>query len=78
MPENSDPGMLGFWSGTLMPVETPQSYEERAEECVRLASLTKDDLIRISLLQLKQTYLRTANRLRAFAEGKLFCSQISV
>lgn len=50
--------------------ETPDSYEVRAEECVRLASLTEDELIRASILQLRQTYLRTAGRLRALAEGR--------
>jgi hypothetical protein len=53
---------------TSEPVEkrVPQSaksYETRAEECVRLANLAKDDIIRSELLTLRQSYLRTAERL---------------
>jgi hypothetical protein len=55
-----------------MTVETPQSYEMRAEECARLANLTNDDLIQMTLLQMTQTYLRAAARLRALADGKPF------
>jgi hypothetical protein len=51
-----------------MAAETKQTYEARAEECVRLANLTKDDLIQTTLLRLRQTYLRTAARLRAVEE----------
>jgi hypothetical protein len=40
------------------------AYILRAEECVRLANLAVDDLIRNELLNLRQTYLRTAERLR--------------
>jgi hypothetical protein len=39
-------------------------YEARAEECVRLANQTKDEMIQRELLLLRQTYLRTAARLR--------------
>jgi len=35
----------------------------RAEECVRLANLAVDELIRNELLTLRQAYLRTAERL---------------
>jgi hypothetical protein len=41
-----------------------QQYEARAEECVRLANLTDDDMIRAVLLKLRQDYLATADRLR--------------
>ena len=51
-----------------MATETKETYEERAEECVRLANLTKDDLIQTTLLRLRKTYLRTAARLRAVEE----------
>ena len=40
------------------------AYIVRAEECARLANLAVDDLIRSELLNLRQTYLRTAERLR--------------
>jgi hypothetical protein len=46
---------------------TVEGYEKRAEECVRLANLTMDDMIRQQLLSLRQSYLRTAVRLRALA-----------
>jgi hypothetical protein len=39
------------------------AYMVRAEECVRLANLAVDDLIRSELLTLRQAYLRTAERL---------------
>ena len=38
-------------------------YMVRAEECVRLANLAVDELIRNELLTLRQAYLRTAERL---------------
>ena len=39
-------------------------YERRANECVRLANLAEDQLIRMELLKLRQTYLNIAERLR--------------
>jgi len=48
-----------------------EDYEERGEECARLANLTKDELIRKELLILRQNYLQTAERLRQIeASGK--------
>lgn len=44
-------------------------YEERAEECVRLANLTKDEMLCQQLLRLRQTYLRTAEELRRLYAG---------
>lgn len=41
-----------------------QQYDIRAEECVRLANLTDDEMIRTALLKLRQNYLATADRLR--------------
>ena len=38
-------------------------YKKHAEECVRLANLTADDLIQKELLTLRQAYLQTAERL---------------
>jgi len=43
----------------------PRKYPERAEECVRLANLASDDMIRAELLRLRQTYLNIAARLKA-------------
>ena len=40
-----------------------EGYMVRAEECVRLANLAVDDLVRNELLTLRQAYLRTAERL---------------
>lgn len=40
-----------------------EDYLVRAEECVRLANLAVDELIRNELLTLRQAYLRTAERL---------------
>jgi len=39
-------------------------YEERAQECVKFANQTADQLIRSELLRLRQTYLTIAKRLR--------------
>lgn len=37
-------------------------YEERAQECVRLANSTTDEMIRTELLKLRQSYLQIAER----------------
>ena len=47
-----------------------ESFIARAEECVRLANAAKDDLIRKELLQLRQSYLQTAERLRQIHGAK--------
>ena len=39
------------------------AYLVRAEECVRLANIATDELIRRELLILRQSYLQTADRL---------------
>lgn len=39
-------------------------YEDRGQECVRLANQAKDQMIRAELLKLRQTYLNIADRLR--------------
>ena len=41
----------------------PEDFSLRAEECVRLANLTKDTMIQRELLELRQIYLQTAARL---------------
>lgn len=41
-----------------------EGYEGRAHECVRLANLTDDELIRGELLKLRQACLHVARRLR--------------
>lgn len=40
------------------------SYTARAEECVRLANQTTDEMIQREILLLRQIYLKTAERLR--------------
>ena len=39
-------------------------YQERAEQCVKLANLADDELVRRELLNLRQTYLKIAERLK--------------
>jgi hypothetical protein len=39
-------------------------YEDRAQECAKLANQAKDQMIRVELLKLRQTYLNIAERLR--------------
>jgi len=41
----------------------PDDFTARAEECVRLANMTKDQMIQRELLELRQIYLQTAARL---------------
>jgi hypothetical protein len=41
----------------------PDDFSARAEECVRLANLTKDEMIQRELLELRQIYLATRTRL---------------
>ena len=41
----------------------PEDFSVRAQECVRLAKLTKDAMIQRELLDLRQIYLQTAARL---------------
>lgn len=45
-------------------------YQIRAEECVRLANLARDDMVQTELLRLRQSYLRIAERLEAQGERK--------
>ncbi len=51
-------------------VYSADSFIERAEECVRLANLAEDELIRQELLQLRQSYLQTAERLQKLARTR--------
>ena len=50
----------------------PDDFSARAEECVRLANMTKDAMIQRELLELRQIYLQTAQRLtrRETGNGK--------
>ena len=48
---------------------TEIGYEQRAEECVRLAALAADEMIKSELLKLRQTYLQIASRLRQNREA---------
>jgi hypothetical protein len=41
-----------------------KGYEDRAKECVELANKASDQLIRMELLKLRQTYLTIAGRLK--------------
>jgi hypothetical protein len=41
----------------------PGRYAQRAEECVRLAAMAQDEMIRAELLRLRQTYLNVAAKL---------------
>jgi hypothetical protein len=42
---------------------TEKGYRARAEECVRHANLTKDEMISSAILRLRQSYLEIATRL---------------
>jgi len=44
-----------------------EAFRFRAEECVRLANLAKDEMIQRELLSLRQSYLRTVERLAGMA-----------
>jgi len=46
---------------TGMPYSA-ESYVKRAEECVRLANFTGDQIVQADILKLRQNYLRTAER----------------
>ncbi|HSM96028.1 MAG TPA: hypothetical protein VLT91_08295 [Rhizomicrobium sp.] len=48
----------------------PEIQESHAEECVRLANLSRDDVVRAELLKLRQGFLRSAERLRALIQPK--------
>ena len=41
-----------------------EDFAVRAEECVRLANMTTDQMIQRELLELRQIYLQTVSRLR--------------
>jgi hypothetical protein len=55
--------MPGDGQGVAMPYSV-DGYLARAEECARLANLTKDDMIQRKLLELRQTYLKIAESLK--------------
>jgi hypothetical protein len=48
----------------------PEEFLARAEECARLSKLSNDEMIRAELLQLRDIYLQTANRLTAQRDRK--------
>ncbi|HEX3485971.1 MAG TPA: hypothetical protein VHT51_12980 [Micropepsaceae bacterium] len=48
---------------------TVAGYEKRAEECVRLANLTEDGILRAEILQLRQSYLASARRQKEIEKG---------
>jgi hypothetical protein len=41
-----------------------KGYLARAEECVRVANLTGDEMLRGAILRLRQSYLRVAHELK--------------
>jgi len=41
-----------------------KGYLARAEDCVRLANLTTDEMLRLAILRLRQSYLGYAARLQ--------------
>lgn len=47
---------------------SPAGYAARAEECVRLANLTKDPMLSAELLKLRQSYITIADRLTQRAD----------
>jgi len=51
-------------------VYSSKGYLNRAEECVRLANLAADELVRSELLKLRQTYLKAAERLKTIEAQK--------
>ncbi len=44
---------------------TATSYEVCAEKCVKLANLAINQVVRADILKLRQSYLHSAQRLRA-------------
>lgn len=42
-----------------------RGYLARAEECVRLANLTKDEMLRLAILRQRQSYLAYAAQLKS-------------
>jgi hypothetical protein len=51
-----------------------EDFIARAEECARLARLTRDEMIQTEILQLRQFYLHAARRLE---ERKTACKLLS-
>ena len=47
--------------------QTPEAFEARAEECVKFANSTKDEVFQADLLKLRQRYLEMARRLPEIA-----------
>jgi hypothetical protein len=43
---------------------TASAYERRAEECIRLASFTDDQILKTALLSLRQSYLGAAKGIK--------------
>jgi hypothetical protein len=48
---------------------TAAACEQRAEECVRLANLAADEIVRAEILTLRQTHLAKARRLMELEQG---------
>jgi hypothetical protein len=56
------PKIRAFWSQPEMTY-SEHGYRFRAEECVRLANATEDEMLRGAILGLRQQYLKIAKRL---------------
>jgi hypothetical protein len=56
------PEIRTLWSRFEMTY-SENGYRFRAEECVRLANATDDDMLRSAILGLRQQYLQIARRL---------------
>lgn len=48
---------------------TAAACEQRAEECVRLANLTADEIVRAEILTLRQAHLAKARRIVELEQG---------
>lgn len=46
-----------------------KGYKSRAQECVRLANQSRDELVQQELLKLRQIYLQIAKRLQTLGDG---------
>lgn len=51
-------------------MSTSTEYLARAEECVRLANVTKDEILQQAILTLRQQYLQTAARLQSIESSE--------
>ena len=62
VPDLGKPTLSHAW-GETVPYSV-EGYEQRAQECARLANQTADQMVGAELLKLRQTYLKIAEQLR--------------